>query len=1714
MGSIRSKVLWFNAFATGAIAAVSVLGACSPPGNTDGGADSGTDGTSRACVPNEALIAARRECRADDQCPCGAHCELGQCIASCGASTACASGTTCDTFGRCVAPGTPVTQRAVSAAAPGTATVRDPLVRFETMTSIATIGFHAGAHDLGPVRETVPAGFELHCASGEWASECRETNVAAGTLRTLEVRIASGAPAPTAAADAHVFFSSEMLTVGLQAPGVRVRDAAGLGGVYTGTATLVDVDVSASAAMPVPQRAPRNYVIPVTANVFAQATGGAGVIALGDPLGAIHPDHAWNGAITVDGATGNGTIAFPAKRVHAGVYVSGTNTDVIMSAGTTTSYGYDSEHHAVSFVLTLAYDGAIEGSSLHARWHVDLQRQSDLPSGATPPAVPASDTPVTTMPRGGTATPWETVIRNTFNWTSTGNLAELRTRIQSLGDAVPAATSYSVAGCDPRPATFTSMDYGLLGNDAFHVNTTQTPAGGSPGTQIADLQSHDFYAHASIISPATSGTVTSIRVASLSMAPSDGIPCAMTFTSPVSCGTMSYAPIDRCAAIAQTYGCDVVTVTNHTATLSYTYSGTITCPAANPPTSGTLNTINANVTRMCVARSRSNCAEMVACMDPAANFTSSGAGVAQSVSGDRLCTTGTHSVATIADAARDTGTAATVATVLQNYLNDLAILRTGTPGTSVATIFGSPTAFDAVRNQVALAVALDNDRARAAGTSTAIDLRASRFAQRLLQQWLQVHALIAKESGQRALVPASLRGTAAAPVASIEDSLTASIAGWEVFLHPRIANALRGMPGEALASPDYRISAGPSFAPSPDNEQNVGLAVSMINTMLAEVQTLNIFLDRQARAGDGTVPAIAGATLRAVAQLLPVVADLHARAVAAAPTGLAWENRYQAAMNSLTADLSRAIGQASGIITRRNPLGIEDADLPLYFLGASTDPGARFSAISDYLVGTGPANLGWAPTLVAQAQTAAGAVSASYQAQAERLYQAQVAAVGNDDRLNTIRNNYGNQIANLCGTPNNLITQDILEHWDGFDGTRCFFRTDDTPSCAPDAAAYAALMSADDVRYQVCLVSEVNSHVSGVSTQLGTTFGSLVGLNDQGQTCTYPVACPSTNANTCMSCNGQVLPASYSVLNAISSIARAAQSAAYAQAQTTCRRLYPSARENPPALEELPNNPLARTDCYRGSIGELVLAIRAAQTDVEIARADAGNFQQNYSIAMQSCYIQQQGNAQINTLNSRFNDTMHSLGSAKLAMDIASNVAGAVKDCAQSQAVDAAGALFSGGAAVALGVVACAAGGAQAAFDSISDGLQFGMDEAQRNHDAQAQLLMGQTEVLRCINDAGMNLVGERSAGLRITRALQDLEAAQYRFQQAVGAAQGAYDEGREMLARERMRQVRPPSLDEWLDQNINTYRAAMTSARRAAYLAVRAVEYEYQASSTSRAAVLAAETPAELQSVINDLWNSAGTRSIGGHRPSSLKVIVSLRQNLLQLADFSTRTPDEQTLTDVQRFRLLLQDTRWAQYDASGHYIGQRIPFAVAPLGALRVGDPSGVSIFATTDCAERVWSVNASIMGTSVYRGSAATFARVDLEKSNTFYSQWCSSNPATEFQTASVRPSVNLFRDPQFQSASTIGSLGTANGAQTFTRARLQPVINVARADFENDMFSNGMSTELAARGLYGDYAIFIPAEQISHRNTDGTYSTGLDLDAIDDVLLRIDYVSVAR
>ena len=73
----------------------------------------------------------------------------------------------------------------------------------------------------------------------------------------------------------------------------------------------------------------------------------------------------------------------------------------------------------------------------------------------------------------------------------------------------------------------------------------------------------------------------------------------------------------------------------------------------------------------------------------------------------------------------------------------------------------------------------------------------------------------------------------------------------------------------------------------------------------------------------------------------------------------------------------------------------------------------------------------------------------------------------------------------------------------------------------------------------------------------------------------------------------------------------------------------------------------------------------------------------------------------------------------------------------------------------------------------------------------------------------------------------------------------------------------------------------------------------------------------------------------------------------------------------------------------------------------------------------------------------------------------------------------------------------------------RARVDAKLNIDAERFNSEGYTENESTELAARGLYGEYALFFPAQMLRASSRDG-----LDLRKLDDVRIRFDFTSFAR
>jgi hypothetical protein len=336
--------------------------------------------------------------------------------------------------------------------------------------------------------------------------------------------------------------------------------------------------------------------------------------------------------------------------------------------------------------------------------------------------------------------------------------------------------------------------------------------------------------------------------------------------------------------------------------------------------------------------------------------------------------------------------------------------------------------------------------------------------------------------------------------------------------------------------------------------------------------------------------------------------------------------------------------------------------------------------------------------------------------------------------------------------------------------------------------------------------------------------------------------------------------------------------------------------------------------------------------------------------------------------------------------------------------------------------------------------------------------------------------------------ATASLLAQQVKFQNLSSDNLIHLQEGKSVLAQEKASPVMSLGHQFWVNEKVDQYSKEFEWSRRLVFMAMRAVEYEFQQSLPYRAQIVSATTPAQLQDAVIGLQQEQGSRTINRRRPSEASVVLSLRDDVLAVADHSDVAAGERNWTASQRFASRLYDSRYGYRDSNGTYLGQAIPFTLGPTGVL------------ATRCGERLWRATATVQGDGIEQ--SAPGASVLLLKRNTFASQYCQGKAPTtaggpaapQMQVGVIHTSADLFRP---------GSEVDLSDANQFTASLLYPWFNIPRTQFYSTAYQQGSSEELAGRGLYGDYVLLFPKEVLDD---------GFALDKVEDVLLRLDYLSV--
>ncbi len=1856
----------------------------------DTGVDAGADTATVACVPNPDLVAQKSACVRDEQCPCGTHCWLGQCQATCQADADCADGQYCDDFGQCrdAQDASKVALR--SNVDQGRLQARRPVATLSAARPVTSILVRAADGPIDHARVVAGDGLLVAVTDGTEPVDsdfAQQVNVDQHIERDGTVTIWTERD-PANTTDGLGTNEVTLYDSGGHSTSVSVTDpdaAVGsvpaqpdLAGVYTGLARLVARGSTGGHGdnMAAPARA---EAVPLTAKIYD--TGTDMRLVLVDKLHVLHPQGTWIGTMSADAQT----LDLPSFDALSLDQIALSNSQVVASPTDVKVDGDPTDAHwdgVLRVGFDLVYQGVSDTDGLPtARWKITLSRTGDLPSGDTAPdaqqdaqlaydTAQEADTPFNAETGFATIaatypylrTKWQTIRKVADRTLSGGSLnvcaqpfvpfvsdddraQYYRAFYRSVyADVIAHGVPWGSGNTDAEEVFNTTLIWqpitgqtATLADIAASTNSYISEIFGGISPQNTVL----YGASVSLASPFYDPTVgnfgTDMYAPPITMPDGtvvkDALPCDIDLTDAPDTIAMHNSnfgynftfdvpnhDFDFCQTAADRLDCQIVDVTNLlTPDERNLYPSSINNPnginmftvdiypeSANYHNKTEARVPNVRFTKVCVPPPiPSRCAEGIACE-------SSDPGGSGTVDLQQLSTS-SQSAASGDLACGNTGrtfgygmdqTDLPADTLVDDCVADSQAMETPLPapsGTTDADKLRSMGWYDdhGCFNPVQLVSGVGNSTIalrywrQSQGTHvTTADL----VAMRLLQKWTDAHALIASEATHSTTF--AHLDTQNSTVDQLETRLHQSLRAWRFLLHPRVATALLSLSPKALRNPDYRQSIdGGNFTDKPYNRQSGGLVVSMAELLDAQVQLGNAIAEQYALQGATAEPDSLSELLQTyqVADALIQALDRRSRDVDGTYGG--WEGRFRSVERRLMGGWIKLSNRVDGMLNGRNPLGIEDVDLPLYFREIHNDAVSRFGAVSEFLLGPTNDSQAWAASLVRDASDAYATAKQAYLDEQSRLLNQQADETAKATRVDNVKTDFGLQMIDMCGSEafGGASADGVYDRIDPdtFDASTCWYRSE-RPECSPDGVSGGPTEDKRrqaGIEYNLCTQALSADQPTGAgkrpvrltvnhwghgfryfayvpgwqfdspvlkALQKGmlekwTSFaavrqvmmklevaacvqlpvGSICAPTRDGQAVpllfdpdapnlknpcintdvpNFPGILPRVEKqpdgswdavcepDTSLGFAGPTLRVSLSDAALADLRKQAGNSVISAQVASKCRNYVPDHDPAPMAAWAQ-----APQSCYTGSVGAQVYSTRTLVTDIELARDELQQSNHSYRIAMQSCFLQQQGDAQLQQAEQKFNDEMNKLGDAKLAADIVSTWASSAGDCLGTLS----GAEKPWGYGLAGG--ACGAYAVGAVADTVSQSLANDMDRAERAHEATTMAIEQATDEARCFKEAELELVGVRSAYLDIKRAKQELTGAYLDTQQTIDSLTAQYQAALGDVQSAEDSAVLTPAQSPWYNEELTTYGRKLRLARRAAYLAVRAVEYEYQMSSSYRSDVLQAQTPVELEQVLTELRQVANTNSVQGARPSDLTQIVSLKDHLLQLGDRSDAPAGWQTLTPTERFRKMLVDPKYEVYK-DGVFVGRRIPFEIAPLSVLDRGEFQGIPIVSDNSCAERLWSVNVTFEGPDgeVLRGINPA-VNLEIRKRNTFYSNYCDGTQG-DFQVACVRPSRNLFREPGVGEG--ISGVTGQSEVDGFSKARIQARANISPQDFASASYTDGSSTELAARGLFGQYSLFIPATSLAQSSGGQPTGDGVVLNKVDDILLRIDYVSVAR
>lgn len=558
-----------------------------------------------------------------------------------------------------------------------------------------------------------------------------------------------------------------------------------------------------------------------------------------------------------------------------------------------------------------------------------------------------------------------------------------------------------------------------------------------------------------------------------------------------------------------------------------------------------------------------------------------------------------------------------------------------------------------------------------------------------------------------------------------------------------------------------------------------------------------------------------------------------------------------------------------------------------------------------------------------------------------------------------------------------------------------------------------------------------------------------------------------------------------------------------AEARALCAERYPAMGTSP----RVPDEELLRAPaCTRGSIGAAFREVASTHRSVLRAAEGATNVFRRFDLDMARCEDIAERSDDLRAERNAFDAALGELAVGRVGFEAASQIASGQFACVASTASREASEPHPRVASDAGIAEACTDARAERMAASAAVQLLTALESLGMQYETSLERVGAQGVYGGCLASAFRGTVGLRASIVELEEAHDAFARALARLDVRVADAQRLWGEARGLLLSSDGAEVSPAAGDAYVPSPIRNYLDAFRVVRRHVQLAVRAAEYEQQVTLPDlRQAVQTASNGSQLQSVLTTIQDMVTAQDVQGRTPVEGVAVLSLRDDVLGGVSSAHLDAAEHRSSAIERFRIALAAPSSAVYGDDGRWLGQRIPFELVPLADWG-SEPGSVAFFSAQSCAERVWSVTASLVGEQVNGASEEPSVALELQKEDVAFSRWCQDGQRRPFQSASVRPGRQFFVEPDIQHDAMPGDIAA------FSRTPLRAFVNAPAAELEQPAYAEPESREFAGRGLFGRYALFIPAALIAAQRDDGSYSDGLVLDRVDDVLLRLEYTAV--